>query len=202
MIMDEHMMLENTLQTIKRRRTAKRVVLTILLIIALVVLYACDDKPSPKQSGGYVPAKTTPLDPAYLAGLSEGIDFINPTYPAFVTETQGLSNAESWGRWTDGDKAIIKFKDPLPRLFYLELIVRFAFGPNAKAPIKIRIGASEQTFTVTQDNEIFRFEFSVDQNVNTIEIIPPKPASPKSLKMNTDNRRLGIGLVKLRIIQK
>jgi len=180
----------------------KRLILTVLLAVALSVLFACDDKPSPKQSGGNVPIKTAPSDSAYLAGLSEGIDFVKPGYPTFVTETQGISGNEPWGRWTAGDKAIIKFKDPLPRAFYLELIVKWAFGLNANAPIKIRVGTNEQTFTVTQTNEIFRFEFLIDQNVNTIEIIPPKPTSPKSMKKNNDERLLGVGLVKLRIIEK
>jgi len=176
--------------------------LPFVMLIVLSVLYACSDSPSPKHSGSHVPISTAPLDPAYLAGLSEGIDFVTPGYPTFVAETQGISGNEPWGRWTAGDKAIIKFKDPLPRAFYLELIVKWAFGPNAKSPIKIRVGANEQTFTVTQDNEIFRFEFLIDQNVNTIEIIPPKPTSPKSMKKNNDDRLLGVGLVKLRIIQK
>jgi hypothetical protein len=180
----------------------KRGILSVLLAVILSVLYACSDKPSPKQSGSHVPINTAPLDPAYLAGLSEGIDFAKPGYPTFVAETQGIAKNEAWGRWTDGDKAIIKFKDPLPRAFYLELIVKWAFGPNANAPIKIRAGANEQTFTMTQDNEIFRFEFLIDQNVNTIEIIPPRPTSPKSMKMSNDDRRVGVGLVKLRIIQK
>jgi phosphoglycerol transferase len=175
----------------------------VLFAVALVVLFACDDRPSPTPSRGIV-AKTAVQQavPAYPASLSDGIDFTKPGYPTFVAETQGISGNEPWGRWTDGDKAIIKLQDALPRAFYLELIVRWAFGPNANVPVKIRVGAAEQSFTVTQENEIFRFEFLIDQNVNTIEIIPPKPTSPKSMKMNKDERLLGVGLVKLRIIQK
>jgi hypothetical protein len=177
-------------------------ILPFFFVMILAVLYACSDKPLPKASGANVPIKSAPSDPAYLAVLSDGIDFTKPDYPAFVAETQGISGNEPWGRWTDGDRTIIKFKDNLPLAFYLELVVSKAFGPNVKKPVRIRVGGDEQTFTVTQIDEIFRFEFVNMQNANTIEIIPPKPTSPKSMKVGDDERRVGIGLAKLRIIEK
>ena len=180
----------------------KRILLIFVAIALAAFFQACGDKTPPKPSYSSAPKVSVPSGPAYDASLSDGIDFTKPGYPAFVAEVQGISGYEPWGRWTEGDRAIIRMKENLPKSFYLELIVKGAFGPNAKAPIRIRVGASEQSFTVTLPIEIFRFEFSADQAANTIEIIPPKPTSPKSMNVNRDVRLLGIGLVKLRIIQK
>jgi len=176
-------------------------VLFCCLALILLVLCACSDKPLPKASGNNPISKSAIADPVYLAALSDGIDFTKPDYPPFVAEIQGISWNEPWGgRWTNGDKAIIKFKENLPRSFYLELAVKWAFGPNAKRPVKLRVGIDEQTFVITQPDELFRFEFTNVQNANTIEIIPPRPATPKSMKVNDDDRHLGVGLTKLRII--
>jgi phosphoglycerol transferase len=181
----------------------KKILLLFFIVITLAFLYGCGDKTSSKQSDGAVSKESATNMPAYPASLSDGIDFTKPGYPTFIVETQGISGFfEPWGRWTDGDKAIIKFQDALPQEFNLELVVNSAFGPNANAPIIIRVGANEQTFTVTQPNETFRFACNKVQNVNTIEIIPPKPTSPKSMNLNNDERRLGIRLVALRIIKR
>ncbi len=177
-------------------------IVTLFLALIAISHCGCSDKPSPKQPASDVPTKSTLSDTAYSSPLSEGIDFTKVEYPAFVADIQGISGPEPWGRWTDGDRAIIKFKENLPRAFYLELAVKWAFGPNFKRPIRVRVGTHEQTFTVTQTNEIFRFEFINVQNANTIEIIPPSPISPKSMNMNNDQRRVGVGLVKLRVIVK
>jgi phosphoglycerol transferase len=162
--------------------------------IAAILLYACSDTPSAKM-----PA---PAVQAHDATLRDGIDFTKPDYPPFVAETQGISGHEPWGRWTEGEKAVIKFRDNLPRSFVLELLVGTAFGPNADAPVRVRVGTKELLFLLTKKNETVRLDFSTDGNVNTIEILITKPASPKSLNVNNDERRLGIGLVRLRLLPK
>jgi phosphoglycerol transferase len=172
----------------------KKAVLSTCIAIALSMLVACGDTPPTKE----------PVQPGqpYSATLSEGIDFTKPGYPAFIAETQGISGHEPWGRWTEGDRAVIKFRDNLPRQFVLELLVDSAFGPNADAPIKVRVGTKEMIFLIMQRKETFRFDFSTDQDVNTIEILVPKPTSPRSMQVNKDERLLGVGLVRLRVLPK
>jgi phosphoglycerol transferase len=169
-------------------------ILLLMVGILLTVLYSCSDAPTSKEQ-----IKT---GQTYSATLAEGIDFTRPDYPAFIAETQGISIHESWGRWTDGDRAVIRFRDNLPRTFVLELLVEGAFGPNAGAPIKVRVGTKVMIFLIMQHKETFRFDFATDQDVNTVEILIPYPATPKSLKINNDERLLGIGLIRLRILPK
>jgi len=179
-----------------------KIILPCLALI-LLVCTACSEKSLPKAAGNNSPVRSAPADPAYLDALSDGIDFTKPDFPPIIAEIKGISWNEPWGgRWTEGDRATIRFKDNLPKSFYLELVVKMAFGPNSKRPVKIKVGPYEQTFVVNQPDEIFRFEFSNVQNINTVEIIPPKPATPKSYKVNKDARFLGVGLVKMRIILK
>lgn len=130
------------------------------------------------------------------------VDFSKNGYPDFLTEVYGVSEREKWGRWTDGPEAKFRFKNPLPKRFTLELKVS-AFGPNVGIPIKIRVGKIEKTFTVIDSNpKVFYLEFDRVKNVDTIEILPPKPISPFELYNNNgDKRELGVGLVYLKIIK-
>jgi phosphoglycerol transferase len=169
-------------------------ILLLIIIIASTALYSCSDTPPAKEQ--------VQAGQASPATLSEGIDFTRPDYPAFVAETQGISVHEPWGRWTVGDKAIIKFKDNLPRSFVLELLIESAFGPNAGAPIKLRIGNREMLFLIMQPRETFLFDFALDRDVNTIEILIPKPTAPGSIQPGADGRLLGIGLVRLLVLPK
>jgi hypothetical protein len=135
---------------------------------------------------------------------SYDIDFTNNNYPEFLSNVSGMSYKEDWGRWTDANiapEAMFVFKNPLPEKFTLELKAH-AFGPNVDQPVKVIAGGVEKTFTPESKtgDEIFQLNFNGVKG-NTIEIIPPKPTSPKDAGVNQDPRKIGVGLVYMKVLQ-
>lgn len=179
--------------------------ITVLFSIS-VTLTACCDRQSQEQSKiTAVPvAPAAPQPPAapppesYPATLAEGIDFTKPGYPTFIAEATGVSGHEPWGRWTDGNNAVFRFTQPLPKQFTL-VIQTNAFGPNLGEVTKIKIGTAEQGFKITEQDQTYHLNFNLTEPANTIEFLIPKPSSPKELQVGDDPRKLGIGLIKLQI---
>lgn len=148
------------------------------------------------------------MKPVYQASLAEGIDFKRPGYPDFLLAVSGMSTTESWGRWTDSNESnkpsttSFTFKTPLPEKFSLQLEAQ-AFGPNIDQPITVKVGEATQTFFMRDPKvQIITLNFTGLQNANSIEIVIPKPASPKELDVKSDDtRKLGLGLIKLQIVK-
>jgi hypothetical protein len=115
-------------------------------------------------------------------------------YPPFIAGTDGISQKESWGRWTDGNKASIKFQKVLPLKFALTVEGQ-AFGPNVGKPVVFRVGTKEKEIVFNSAPQIYRVEFNLDKPSDTLEILIPEPSQPN----NGDNRKLGVGLVNLSI---
>jgi phosphoglycerol transferase len=135
---------------------------------------------------------------SYQATLAEGIDFRKPGYPDFISEVTGVSIQEGWGRWTNGNTATFKFKDPLPKKFTL-LVEAGAFGDNLNKPIKFRVGSVEKEciFKGKTNQESYRvatLHFNSSDPGNTLVITIPAPT-----KSPTDDRMLGIGLTAMKI---
>ena len=136
--------------------------------------------------------------------LADGIDFKQANYPDFLAEVQGVSGYESWGRWTDATAnpvAKFVFKQPLPKRFVLE-ITAGAFKSNMGAPVRVRVGDVVSSFVITPNTleEPSHLEFETDGTIDTLEIIPPNPASPNEFdQKNKDTRKLGIGLISIKI---
>ena len=128
-----------------------------------------------------------------------GLIFSEDNVPDEVSLT-GFSGAEPWGRWTVAEKAGIKFDSTLPAFFRLDARVMRVFGENAKTPILVRVGKEERSVLVSAPNTRISLEFHTDGKTNTIEIIPPKPQSPKQLGLGNDDRLLGLGFSQLKII--
>lgn len=75
-----------------------------------------------------------------------------------------------------------------------------ALSPNIG--VKIRVGKIEKTFTVLKaEADVFRIDFEGAKNADTIEIIPPKPISPLEIGYGKNARKLGVGLVYLKIMK-
>lgn len=133
--------------------------------------------------------------------LYNEIDFTKKNYSDFLEKVSGISDHESWGRWTDanlGPMAEFSFMYPLPKKFILE-IDAVAFGPNLGLPIKVIIGDIEKIFIIAKPN-IYKIPFEINDGVHTIKIIPPKPTSPNEINPeDNDTRKLGIGLISLKI---
>ena len=173
----------------------------LFLIAAGFGLGACSERSnvatSPKTTAPSV-APTPPAAPSYRASLEEGIAFAKPGYPEFVARAEGISQTEPFGRWTDGPKAVIVFKDPLPKKFEL-VVTGAAYGPNVGQPVKVNIGSVTQEIMfnadMNKDAETQRLSINLEQPADRIEFLVPRPTQPA----NGDVRRLGIALVELKI---
>lgn len=189
------------------KRSFSFCVLCSMLAVALLVWGCKEEKgTTPKEAKQEAQQVSgVPLAPQYFATLSEGIDFRKEGYPDFLMAVYGMSGREDWGRWTDANlapSAKFLFKKPLPEKFTLELKA-VAFGPNIGEPVKVKAGNVEKSFTVkspSMDGEVFRIEFDGVKG-NTIEIIPPKPTAPKDAGVNPDTRKLGVGLIYMKILE-
>ncbi len=174
--------------------------LTALFSITIAIA-ACDDRKPQEQSKITIVA-TTPAAPSssesYPATLAEGIDFTKRGYPAFIAEATGISHYESWGRWTDSAKAVFRFNQPLPKQFTL-VIQANVFGANIGEVVKVKIGTAQQEFKITEQGQTQRLDFTLPEPADTLELLIPKPTSPKELQISDDPRKLGLGLIKLQI---
>src|SRR5262245_47080948 len=176
-----------------------------LLIVAVAVAAGCGDSQeakSPKPAPAASNVATAPG--SYQATLEEGIDFRRDGLPVFVSEIQGLSGREEFGRWSDARLAPavrFTFRDALPRKFEVALTA-WVIDQNEKLPVVVRAGNVEQSFTFdqprTQQTQVLVFDLS--NSVNMIEIVAPKPITPKELDPKAqDERRLGIAFVSMKI---
>ena len=135
----------------------------------------------------------------------ESIDFSKTDYQKYYSGYMGLQ--ESWGRWSDGSLAEVKFKTP-PRCeaksltFNLKAFVTpknseqtasVVINDKPVGDIRISVGEAQPkqfTFALpdTQDNT-YTVRFEID-----------KPTTPKSVGVNEDMRELGFGFVSMKLL--
>ena len=125
--------------------------------------------------------------------------FSKENIPDEIKSLSGFSEAEAWGRWTDGEKANIKLAHSLPLHFRLDAHIAHVFNNNTKTAVLVRVGAEERSILVSAPNSRISLEFQTNGKTNLIEIIPPYPQSPKQLGLSDDTRMLGLGLSHLEI---
>lgn len=139
---------------------------------------------------------------AFSKQMNDPIIFRDKIYPGFVNSAIGFSDAESVGRWTDGDVAKIQFIDQLPDLFMIEIYAN-AYGPNIANDTIVKVGNIEKKIKISnRPGESHKLLFQLNNTfpVFEIEIIPPFPISPsKYEKSNTDERRIGIQLISIKL---
>jgi phosphoglycerol transferase len=124
------------------------------------------------------------------------IDFSAPVWPG-VKEIQGVSHAESFGRWSDQKQVVINFTVAIPSDVKLKLIAG-AFAKNVDQPFDIKIGNQHQIFKIKQDVSVFTTDFkNIEPGTHEIIITVPDAISPKDLGMSGDPRKLGASLVHL-----
>jgi hypothetical protein len=119
-------------------------------------------------------------------------------WPGVIVGEQGLSFAEPWGVWSDGDVVRLEFSTAFPSRFQLRLGAH-AFGHNAGKEFVVQVGEAEQRFVPAAQNEERVFEFTNAGGAKTLVLRVPAAVSPKELGMSGDPRRLGIGITELRI---
>ena len=114
----------------------------------------------------------------------------------------GFSYPESWGRWTDGETARIKFQACLPKGPLRLSVTGLAYADQAGKPIRFRIGAQEisAVFTTSVENMSL---FIVNDQPCADELTIVLTSSPSvDRDANPDSRRLGLGLTRIQIIKE
>lgn len=153
------------------------------------------------QKAGYYVDK---LGARYSATLAEGIDFTRRDWPEFVRDVTGLSGPEPWGRWSDvnvGPTVRFDLFSPLPQKFTLVLAAQ-PFGPNTDQELLIKLGTHVHRLRIPNGLTELRVPVALlGEQVNFVEFIPPAPTSPQQLGISSDSRKLGIGFIKLQIVQ-
>ncbi len=120
---------------------------------------------------------------------------------AFLADVRGLSEPEQWGAWSEGETVGLFFRERLPDSFTLVLRAR-AFGQNATAAIPVTVGKITRPMSMKgpKDRD-YCLIFDQHGGDNRILIAIPHPVAPASLEpsKSSDTRRLGLGLVSIRI---
>lgn len=177
----------------------------VFLWAGVLGLAGCGDKTEPKAqivvSNVAPPGPSTAADalqPRYEATLAEGIDFKKPGYPNFLAEVKGVSGYEPWGRWSDDKLVSFRFKQPLPEKFTL-VVNGGAIGPNIGKTFKIKVGLEEKEIVFKSDPfkepTMQRIVFAPSTPSDTIQITVPEPSQAS----NNDTRKLGLGMISLKI---
>ena len=142
------------------------------------------------------------LGPRYAATLDEGIEFSRSRWPEFIKTVAGISGNESWGRWSDANLAPcvrLEFFKALPDRFDL-LLTMSAFGPNAGREFVVIVGANEYRGVAGAAAGEVRIPVANNGSVaDVIQICPPSPVQPEGTGSRKDRRRIGLGLIRLRI---
>lgn len=126
------------------------------------------------------------------------LNFSGPLPKELVRGAAGVTDAQPWGTWTEGEHVTITFAEPLPKRFRLTLVAR-AFGPNAGETVTIAAGDARQQVVFPGATTVRKLEFATDGSADTLEFTIPKPTAPRQLNINADDRLLGLGLETLRI---
>lgn len=123
-----------------------------------------------------------------------------PFDPAILASVEGLSYAESWGRWSDSKQVVLQFAQPLPRTFNLILKAR-AYDINTEHPFKVTAGNSQEVKEFRAGWQMLptRLHFETDGTVQRITIEVPHPVAPSAQGKSVDTRKLGLGLEEIYI---
>jgi hypothetical protein len=149
------------------------------------------------------------IDDASLVVRAMDVNYFEKSaWPGGVAEAHGLSGQEEWGAWSEGELVTLQFTVPLPEKFDLHL-TGHAFSRNAGKEFVIRLEdpqnktaglpGSSRKFILPETSEERVFRFDNPAKAKAISIVVPYPVSPFELKASGDERRLGIGLEKIRI---
>ncbi|MBD8481809.1 ArnT family glycosyltransferase [Pseudomonas coleopterorum] len=135
-----------------------------------------------------------------LARLKEGsaplvLNFASPIPGA--AQISGLSHLEQWGVWSDGNQVAIQASAPLPRAFNLELKAK-AFRQEY-ASYELSVGSDSHSFSLPPEDATRIIKVDNPDLSDTIVIKILTPISPKDLGLSEDARKLGIGLISLKV---
>ncbi|SRR6266508_290566 len=186
---------------IRNRVSSQRTLAIASALIGLLAACKAQDPATLEVHAGSA-GKATQADvlaPRYQATLAEGMVLSRRGSPMWLAAVYGLSQQESWGRWTDGDVVVLRFVRPLPRNVSVELSGG-AYGGNIGRPVRLSIGGVIREVVFQrgpfEGATTVRASFPNDGDSDTLVVLIPdaRPASA------TDPRRLGLALTSIRII--
>ena len=120
--------------------------------------------------------------------------------PPSLLQVSGLAAQEPWGRWSDSYQVTLHFANCLPKGKLLIDVHGHAFGPNIGKPVRILIGSSQASITLGEFDEDVRVNLNNQGECEkNLLLLVPEKTSPSALGVNSDNRTLGLGLVRLGI---
>jgi hypothetical protein len=131
------------------------------------------------------------------SSLIDGINFSAPEWPAFIDVVEGLSDAESWGRWSLGKHVRFELNHTLEGRVRL-LLRGIGYGPNVGSGVPIRIGEQTRILLLPPslaEKEELAVDFDLEKPSNVIEFKVPHPTQPEG-----DDRHIGIGFIGLRSV--
>ncbi|WP_034943299.1 phosphatidylglycerol--membrane-oligosaccharide glycerophosphotransferase [Erwinia oleae] len=139
-----------------------------------------------------------------LKYTSDTLLFGLPGLPKQVLKVTGLSYIEPWGgRWSDANllpAVNIEYLEPLPAEFDLVLTAR-AFGANSQRPFTIKVGSETQQVMLSEHDSEVKVHFANPSRARVITLLPPSPIETTEGAIDGfAARRLGIGLVSLKVI--
>jgi phosphoglycerol transferase len=138
-----------------------------------------------------------------MTTITDGFELATGVLPSDVLRVSGLSDVESWGRWSDArlePSVEIHLAEVLPSEFTLVFEAR-GLSRSGYQDVVIEVGSRRVDVSVSNGFLAYTIPFTgVDGKRDKISFRPLDPVSPSELGTGADDRKLGIGLVNLRVI--
>lgn len=126
------------------------------------------------------------------------VDFRSSSWAGVLTAARGLFPHENWGAWSSNKSVVLEFDNALPRNVIVHLTA-IAFGPNVGKVFTMQLGSQAKTFSLSETAHEVSIPFEDVAGAKTLTILIPNPTSPSEIGLSADERKLGIGLVELRV---
>jgi glycosyltransferase involved in cell wall biosynthesis len=135
--------------------------------------------------------------------LLDGCCFKEGAPSSAVVTTEGLSDPEHWGRWSVARRVRLIINHLLPEDFELELMA-VSYGVNTHLPVPIRAGLSMTLAHLPRHAYLVPVVVRLKPRrpTNVIDIWVPWPAQPSPVGPTVDTRKIGVGLVGVRLLGK
>jgi phosphoglycerol transferase len=145
-------------------------------------------------TGQYVLARLTARAPEVSSAALAA-----PIPGTVIAGAEGLSQAERWGRWSDGRQVVLHLQQPLPRRCTIVLTAN-AFRINTTLPFRLRAGRASASFRLGAAPRQVALSLVTSGSEREVSIEVPHPQSPSEVDGSPDKRKLGIALLKIAIV--
>jgi hypothetical protein len=139
-----------------------------------------------------------PMETLNEGNPEEGIDFTQKNFPLFLRNVEGLSDCESFGRWSDGSVIRFCLEKPIVGRVNIE-IEGGAYDKNINCPVTVRCGGASRTVLfhrVPWEPEFQVAKLNIKEPCSDVEIIVPHPTQDSP----GGHRKIGLGLRSIRFV--